>query len=90
MILLSTTATLVMYLLCALAVLVLLRNGKIRASRMRAATLAVVGVLGTVYALWALIGAGKEAVLWGFVLLAVAVPVFYLMRSSHPVAPSPR
>ena len=80
MILLSTTATLVMYLLCALAVLVLLRNGKLVASGRRAAWLAVAGVLGTVYALWTLVGAGKEAVLWGFVLLAAAVPVYYTMR----------
>jgi APA family basic amino acid/polyamine antiporter len=87
MILLSTTASLVMYLLCALAVLVLLRNGKLVASGRRAAALAIVGVLGAVYALWALLGAGREAVLWGFVLLAVAVPVFYLMRWRRPVAP---
>ena len=80
MILLSTTATLVMYLLCALAVLVLLRNGKLAASGKQAAWLAIAGVLGTVYALWTLIGAGREAVLWGFVLLAIAIPVFYLMR----------
>ena len=80
MILLSTTATLVMYLLCALAVLVLLRNGKLVAAGKQAARLAMAGVLGTIYALWTLIGAGHEAVLWGFVLLAIAVPVFYLMR----------
>jgi APA family basic amino acid/polyamine antiporter len=82
MILLATTANLVTYLLCALAVLVLLRNGKLVSnSARRSAGLAVAGVLGTVYALWTLYGAGKEAVFWGFVLLAVAVPVFYLMRS---------
>ena len=91
MILLATTANLVTYLLCALAVLVLLRNGKLATnSTKRTAGLAVAGVLGTVYALWTLYGAGKEAVFWGFVLLGVAVPVFYLMRSrrvaSKPVA----
>ena len=80
MILLSTTATLVLYLLCALAVLVLLHNGKLVATGSRAAVMAIAGVIGALYALWTLIGAGKEAVLWGFVLLLAAVPVFYLMR----------
>ncbi len=80
MILLSTTATLALYLLCALSVLVLLRNGKLVASGPRAGWLAVAGVMGAAYALWTLVGAGREAVLWGVVLLAAAVPVFYLMR----------
>jgi APA family basic amino acid/polyamine antiporter len=80
MILLSTTATLALYLLCALSVLVLLRRGKLPVSGSRAAWLAIAGVIGTIYALWTLVGAGREAVIWGAVLLAVAIPVFYLMR----------
>jgi APA family basic amino acid/polyamine antiporter len=85
MILLSTTATLALYLLCALSVLVLLRNGKLVATGSRAAWLAIAGVAGTLYALWTLYGAGLEAVLWGFVLLAIAIPVFYLMRMRRVV-----
>lgn len=85
MILLSTTASLVMYLLCALAVLVLLRNGKLAAARGRAASLAIAGLIGTAYALWTLVGAGQEAVLWGFVLLVAGVPVFYAMRRRQPL-----
>ena len=88
MILLSTTAILVMYLMCALALLKLIATGKIDASSGRVG-LALAGVLGTAYSLWALIGAGREAVLWGFALLAVAVPVFYLMRRSHAAATLP-
>jgi APA family basic amino acid/polyamine antiporter len=80
MILLATTATLVMYLVCALATLKMLRSGQLAASGKYTVWLAVTGVLGALYALWALIGAGKEAVLWGFVLLALGVPVFYAMR----------
>jgi APA family basic amino acid/polyamine antiporter len=53
------------------------------ASGGRTVGLAIAGVIGTVYALWTLVGAGKEAVLWGFVLLLAAVPVFYLMRTSR-------
>jgi APA family basic amino acid/polyamine antiporter len=80
MILLSTTATLALYLLCALSVLVLLRRGALVASGPRTAWLAIAGVIGTAYALWTLVGAGRDAVIWGAVLLAVAIPVFYLMR----------
>ena len=91
MILLSTTATLVLYLLCSVAVLKLLREGKLPTERGRAAGLAVVGVLGTVYALWALTGAGREAVMWGFVLLGMAVPVFFLMKARRPASgPAPQ
>jgi APA family basic amino acid/polyamine antiporter len=89
MILLATTANLVTYLLCALSVLVLLRNGKlVTNSARRSAGLAFAGVMGTIYALWTLYGAGKEAVMWGFVLLVIAVPVFYLMRSRRAAMPA--
>ena len=86
MILLSTTACLVMYLLCALALLRLLQNGALQAARGRAAGLAVAGVLGTVYALWALAGAGTEALLWGAVLLLAGVPLYAWMRSAQRAA----
>jgi APA family basic amino acid/polyamine antiporter len=82
MILLSTTAILVMYLMCALALLKLIATGKIDPSSGRVG-LALAGVLGAAYSLWALVGAGREAVLWGFALLAVAVPVYYLMRRAN-------
>lgn len=84
MILLSTTATLALYLTCSLAVLILMRNGKLAARGAHAAWLAIAGVLGGIYALWTLYGAGAEAVLWGLALLAVAVPVFFLMRRGLP------
>lgn len=103
MVLLSTTATLVMYLLCALAVLKLLRTGAIAASRFTG-WLAIAGVIGTIFALWAVIGAGfstdssicgstlicwapwqKNPVYLGFALLALAVPIFYLMRRRQSV-----
>ena len=84
MVLLATTATLVLYLLCALAILALLAKGKLVAPGRQAPWLAVAGVIGTLYALWALYGAGKEAIGWGFVLLLLGIPVFYLMRRRQP------
>ena len=80
MILLSTTATLVLYLACACATLALLRSGKLAARGAHAGWLAVAAILGGLYALWTLYGAGPEALLWGLVLLVASVPVYFLMR----------
>jgi APA family basic amino acid/polyamine antiporter len=85
MILLSTTATLVAYLASSLALLVLLRRGRI-ASR-KAAWLAAAGALGAGYALWAIVGAGRDAVLWGAALILVAIPVYGLMRRAGAGTP---
>ena len=91
MLLLSTTATLALYLAVALAVLVLIRRGAIAGSPAKLGGLAVAGVLGAIYSLWTIYGAGKEAVGWGLVLLAVAVPVYFLMkRAAAPVPEAAR
>ena len=79
MILLSTTAVLVAYLASSLSLLVLLRRGRV-ASR-HAAWLAVLGVLGALYSLWAIAGAGRTAVQWGAVLILAALPVYALLRA---------
>jgi APA family basic amino acid/polyamine antiporter len=85
MILLSTTACLVMYLLCSLALLRLQWTGQMRTSRGRTVPLAVVGVLATLYSLWAIIGAGSDAVLWGSLLLALGAPLYFLVRDGRKV-----
>jgi len=66
-ILLATNASLIAYLACALALLKMMHERKLAGST----ALAAVGVLGGLYALGAMIGAGSEAALWGFVLLLV-------------------
>lgn len=86
MILLATSATLVTYLVCSLALLVLMRRGQLSSGR-RHAALASVGVLGATYALWAIGGAGMEANLWGLLLLAVGMVLRLLARRPKPVAP---
>lgn len=88
MILLATSATLVAYLACSLALLVLLRRGRV-VSR-RAGWLAAAGALGAGYSLWAIAGAGRDAMLWGAIMILAAVPVFELMRrlSPRPVRPA--
>ena len=85
MILLSTTACLVLYLLCSLALVRLqctgqLTSGPLGAPRRGTAPLAVLGVVATAYTLWAIVGAGAEAVGWGAVLLALGVPLYFLVR----------
>ena len=75
------------YLACSLALLVLLRRGRV-ASR-RAGWLAAAGAVGASYSLWAIAGAGRDAVLWGAALILAALPVYWLMRriASPGVAP---
>jgi APA family basic amino acid/polyamine antiporter len=89
MILLSTTACLVLYALCSLALLRLQWSGGLTGRRPRTAALAAVGILATVYSLWALVGAGSEAVEWGAVLLAIGAPVYFLVRATPPPASEP-
>lgn len=57
LVLLSTTAVLFMYLLCSLAVFVLLRRGAVARSRF-ATSLAIAGAIGSLFSLWAIAGAG--------------------------------
>ena len=80
MILLSTTACLIMYLLCSLALLKLMWEGRLEGARRGTVSLAVVGVAATIYSLWTIVGAGREAALWAAVLLVLGVPVFALSR----------
>ena len=76
---------LVVYLLCSLALLRLQWTGQMSTSRGRTVPLAVVGVLATLYSLWAIIGAGSDAVLWGSVLLALGAPLYLLVRDARKV-----
>jgi basic amino acid/polyamine antiporter, APA family len=80
MILLSTTACLVLYLLCSLALLRLQWTGQLPIPRSRTVPLAIVGVIATVFSLWAIIGAGAQAVAWGALLLALGAPLYIFLR----------
>ena len=85
MILLSTTACLVLYLLCSLALLRLQWTGQMKTRRARTVPLAIIGVIATLYSLWAIIGAGRDAVVWGSVLLALGAPLYFLVRDQAKV-----
>jgi APA family basic amino acid/polyamine antiporter len=75
MALLATAATLVLYLFVAASALRLMAAG-----RLVRRGLPVITLVGTVYALWTLYGAGAEATAWGAVLLATGIPVYFIMR----------
>jgi len=82
MILLSTTACLVLYAVCSLALLRLQWKGQLRAARPGTLPLAIVGILATAYSLWAIVGAGAQAVLWGAGLLVLGLPLYFWFTRS--------
>jgi APA family basic amino acid/polyamine antiporter len=82
MALVSTLASLVAYLTCALGALWLQRAGRID----RTAALTAAAVLGALYALWAIYGAGTEPIAWGAALLASGLPVYMLTARNRRAA----
>jgi APA family basic amino acid/polyamine antiporter len=83
MALLATVATIVLYLAAAGAALRLTARGTLPRGLPT-----IVTILGTIYALWALYGAGFEANAWGAVLLATGIPVYFFMRSRAGSSPA--
>ncbi len=86
-ILLATVANLVLYLFVTVGAFRLMALG-----RLPRGLLALVTLLGLLFALWTLWGAGAEATGWGAVLLATGIPVYLLMRrasTSRPGEASP-
>jgi APA family basic amino acid/polyamine antiporter len=86
-VLLSTTAALLAYLASSLA-LVRLAGRVPGASRRGTRALGVLGALGAACSVAALAGAGREAVVWGAVLLLAGVPAYFAVHhlgnhSSH-------
>jgi len=80
MILLSTAACLVLYLMCALALLRLAIAGRIPAPKGITSS-AVLGVIAALYSLWAIVGAGAEIIAWGAGLLLLGAPAYFMVRS---------
>ena len=78
LILLATLATVLPYLVCALAALKLKTRGTLAAG----AWLLPTAVLATLYSGWATWGAGTQAMLWGLLLILAGVPVYFLSRSA--------
>ncbi len=71
-----TAANLPLYLLCAVALVVLTRRGE----RKLPGSLFVLGILGTAYVVFAFIGLGREPFVWSLVLGVAGLPLYWLMR----------
>ena len=76
--LLATLSTLIPYLLCALAeIMIRARRGDhIRLSP----SILILATLGFAYALWAIYGAGEDVVFWGVLLLLAGLPIHVWLR----------
>jgi len=83
MALLATVATLVLYLVASLAALRLRATGLLRGN-----ALVLLAATGAAYALLTFYGAGREATLWGAVLLATGIPVYLIMRLANRSSPA--
>jgi len=83
-ILLATISTLVPYLFTTMAELLLFINERERFGGERLAGSAAIAVLAFAYSLWAIAGAGQEAVFWGVLLLFAGMPVYVGMRWRRP------
>jgi basic amino acid/polyamine antiporter, APA family len=77
MILIATFYTLVPYMLCALAELLLGRGGKARGRNVALASLAFA------FTLWATAGAGKDTLYWGTLIMLAGLPLYVWQRWSH-------
>jgi APA family basic amino acid/polyamine antiporter len=84
-VLLSTLGVVVAYLFSAMAEIVLAR----RAGRAMPVRNAVLACAAFAFSLWAVVGAGKDAVYWNFVLLALGIPLYvWQMRHAKATAPT--
>ncbi|KPA22364.1 Arginine/agmatine antiporter [Shimia sp. SK013] len=79
-VLLAVTASLLPYAFCAVAeVMIRLRGGHVmRGGELAKAT--ILGLLGFVYSMWALVGAGGDAVMLGIVLVLAGIPIHVWVR----------
>jgi APA family basic amino acid/polyamine antiporter len=78
-ILLSTLATLLAYAFSSMALVVTSLRARAQISGGRLAGPLVVALLAFAYSLWAIAGIGREALVWGCVLLLCGVPVYLEM-----------
>ncbi|HEY4367080.1 MAG TPA: amino acid permease [Steroidobacteraceae bacterium] len=86
MVLIATSANLFVYLVCSLAAIKLAYRGELGTQGWSFRMLATAALLGSIYTLWAMVGAGREAVLWGFALMFAGLPIYWLTRRKSAVA----
>ncbi|WP_395375808.1 amino acid permease [Marinicella sp. W31] len=75
-VLLATMTTLIPYLFCAVSEFMIRSKSGKAIKGMEFLSLLILSGLGFVYAVWTIIGAGKEVVFYGFILLLLGIPVY--------------
>jgi len=83
LILLATLNTLIPYVFCSLAEIMMQLRDPARKGRPETA-LIILTALGFLFSLWAIGGAGQEIVYWGFMLLMAGVPVYVWIQWKRP------
>ena len=76
MILLATLTCLVPYVASAAAALIIILRPRAHLSVTTPAAGAVIAFGAFVYSMWAIVGLGGEAIVWGVALLAIGVPFY--------------
>lgn len=76
-ILLATLSTLVPYVFSSIAELVIFVRERERFSGEKLAGASIIAVLALLYSIWAIVGAGADAVFWGFLLLLAGLPFYW-------------
>jgi APA family basic amino acid/polyamine antiporter len=80
MLLIATLATLVTYLCCSVAALKLAWQGDLGIKGRSLGVLSAIAILGAIYSIWTIFGAGLEAFYWGIGLMVAGVPVYVVMK----------
>ncbi len=82
--LISVVATLVLYVACSGGALtILFRRG------LGGPLLAVCALVALAFSLWSFWGAGLQPSLWGLALVATGIPVWFVVRRSRRLSPTP-
>jgi len=76
-ILLATLSALIPYVFSAAAELVIFVRDRERFSEERLAGASVIAILALLYSLWAIVGSGRDTLLWGLLLLLAGVPFYW-------------
>jgi basic amino acid/polyamine antiporter, APA family len=77
-ILISTATNLVIYVLCTVALVNFMRDGRVP----RTPGLVLAVIVALLFSAWAMYGSGRESLLWGGALIAAGLPVYLLARRS--------
>ena len=82
-ILLATLTTLVPYAFCAMAEIMIFFSDRERFSGQRLGASITIAVLAFIYSVYAIVGSGASAVMWGFVLMLIGIPIYVWMKKDR-------